>query len=291
METLPFLLLGLGFLASLIAGILYVVAGFRESTLWGVLNLLVPGAQLVFTFVHWHAAKTAFAGTLVGGVLVVAGILQLPALMRSPTGPLAALVQAAEAGGVPPLPLPGSAPAIGGDDLTAQIDRMREEIGNQYGKIEEEGKALQAVYAALEAKRGALSGTGSPAVSAFNREAADYKARTGAWQEAKRALAARQGELSELLARRAEGAATALPSARGKEVVVYSTSWCPACKVAKSYFASRGIPFREVDVERSPEGAAEFQRYGGNGVPLIVIGGRTVRGFDQNEVERLLKAQ
>jgi len=77
-------------------------------------------------------------------------------------------------------------------------------------------------------------------------------------------------------------------SARFKPVVMYTTSHCPYCKQAKSYFTKRGVPFREVDIEMSSSGEAEYKRLGGNGVPLIMVGGTKVEGFDEKELDRLL---
>ncbi|MEP6671484.1 MAG: glutaredoxin family protein [Chthoniobacter sp.] len=76
--------------------------------------------------------------------------------------------------------------------------------------------------------------------------------------------------------------------AQGKQVVMYTTSHCPYCKQAKTYLTQRGIPFREVDIEASGVGKLEYQRLGGNGVPLIMVGGTKVEGFDEKELNRLL---
>ncbi|MDR3401374.1 MAG: glutaredoxin family protein [Chthoniobacter sp.] len=77
-------------------------------------------------------------------------------------------------------------------------------------------------------------------------------------------------------------------SARFKPVVMYTTSHCPYCKQAKAYLTRRGVPFREVDIEASGVGKLEYQRLGGNGVPLIMVGGTKVEGFDEQELNRLL---
>ncbi len=51
--------------------------------------------------------------------------------------------------------------------------------------------------------------------------------------------------------------------AQFKPVVMYTTSHCPYCRQAKAYLARRGIPFREVDIEASSSGEAEYRRLGG----------------------------
>ena len=75
---------------------------------------------------------------------------------------------------------------------------------------------------------------------------------------------------------------------RGEAITMFSTSWCPHCKRAKSYFAQKGVSFREVDIEASDSGRREFEQYGGSGVPLIIVGERRMRGFDAGAMDRLL---
>lgn len=74
-------------------------------------------------------------------------------------------------------------------------------------------------------------------------------------------------------------------------VVMYSTSWCPHCKRARAYFAQNGIAYQDVDVEKSEAGKRDFAALGGGGVPLILVGGKAMRGFDPARMEQLLKRQ
>jgi glutaredoxin len=75
---------------------------------------------------------------------------------------------------------------------------------------------------------------------------------------------------------------------RSSAVTMFSTSWCPHCKRAKAYFAQKGVSYREVDIEASDAGRREFAGYGGSGVPLIIVGGQRMRGFDAGAMDRLL---
>jgi glutaredoxin len=75
---------------------------------------------------------------------------------------------------------------------------------------------------------------------------------------------------------------------RASAVTMFSTSWCPHCKRAKSYFAQKGVSYREVDIEASDAGRREFAEYGGSGVPLIIVGEQRMRGFDAGAMDRLL---
>ena len=77
------------------------------------------------------------------------------------------------------------------------------------------------------------------------------------------------------------------PAARTKRprVVMYSTSWCPSCKTARRFFASRGVKYVDYDVEKDKQAAQQYaalqQRNGlrRGVVPLIVIDGRVFQGF------------
>ena len=71
-------------------------------------------------------------------------------------------------------------------------------------------------------------------------------------------------------------------------VTLYSTSWCGACKQAKAFLNQHGIAYLEYDVEKSDEGRQQFVALGGRGVPLIVIDGTVIKGFNPVEMKRLL---
>jgi glutaredoxin-like YruB-family protein len=84
----------------------------------------------------------------------------------------------------------------------------------------------------------------------------------------------------------------ALPALAGPpSVELYVTSWCPYCKKAASYFKSKGIPFKEMDVEKDAAAATRFQKYGARGVPLVVIDGKPIAGYSIEEYERALSGK
>ena len=72
-------------------------------------------------------------------------------------------------------------------------------------------------------------------------------------------------------------------------VLMYSTAWCGYCKKARQYFRRNHIPFRELDIEKSSSAKRSFDNYGSGGVPLIVIGQKTMRGFSASRFENLYK--
>ena len=72
------------------------------------------------------------------------------------------------------------------------------------------------------------------------------------------------------------------------EVVLYSTAWCGACNKARAFLKRQGVAYTEFDVEKSAEGRRRFEALGGRGVPLMVIDGTTLIGYNPGEMTRLL---
>lgn len=64
-------------------------------------------------------------------------------------------------------------------------------------------------------------------------------------------------------------------------VVMYATAWCPYCARARAYFKRTNTAYVEHDIERSADAHAEFRRLGGRGVPLILVGGEKLPGFNE----------
>jgi glutaredoxin len=71
-------------------------------------------------------------------------------------------------------------------------------------------------------------------------------------------------------------------------VKMYATSWCPYCAKARAYFARRNIAYVEVDIEKSREGRAEYDKLGARGVPVILVGARRMNGFSEARLSQLL---
>lgn len=78
-------------------------------------------------------------------------------------------------------------------------------------------------------------------------------------------------------------------TARVAAVRMFVTQSCPYCKKAKAYLNKRGTPFEELDIERSRRAKAEYERLGGKGVPVTLVGGQRINGFDAEELEQILK--
>lgn len=82
--------------------------------------------------------------------------------------------------------------------------------------------------------------------------------------------------------------AMAVASAEQPEVVLYSTSWCGYCKMARDFFAANGIRYTERDIEQSSAALQEHKKLGGRGVPLIVVGDGVVKGWNEQALRQML---
>ena len=85
---------------------------------------------------------------------------------------------------------------------------------------------------------------------------------------------------------------TGMPAAGAAkaQVKMLATSWCGYCARARAYLNSRGIPFEELDVEKSAQGKQEYRALKGRGVPIILVGDQRMNGYDQARLEGMLRA-
>lgn len=78
---------------------------------------------------------------------------------------------------------------------------------------------------------------------------------------------------------------------KGRRVVMYSAPWCGVCKKAKQYFAEKNIAYTEYDIESSARAKADFEKIGGRGVPVILVGKSRMNGFSAGGFEQLYYGQ
>lgn len=63
-------------------------------------------------------------------------------------------------------------------------------------------------------------------------------------------------------------------------VTVYSSSWCPDCRVAKRFLTKHNIVFTEIDIETTPGAADEVvKQTGKRAIPQFVIDGEWVQPY------------
>lgn len=264
-------LLGWGF--GIYGGILLLVRAFRTSIAWGLVTLLVPLGNLIFIFTHWLDGRRPLVAWGLSLVLLAGGVCTSPNPMKMLAGLHAVPASAAEQ----------SDPSA---ELDAQINRVRDESGRLQQEVDSETQSLVPIYNGLAKKRAALKAGDHAATAAFNRDAAAYTARKKQLDAMRGQLSLNETELPDLLAKRA---ALAESSRKARSITIYGTSWCPACKAAREYFQSKGIAYQDIDVEQNADGAQEFRRRGGSGVPMIVINGEQMTGFDQGWVDSHLQ--
>jgi mycoredoxin len=73
-------------------------------------------------------------------------------------------------------------------------------------------------------------------------------------------------------------------------VVVYTTSWCPHCREAKAWMASRGISYEERDIEASTDNDVMLKEINPRGgVPTFDVDGDVMVGFSAGSLASLLQ--
>ena len=74
-----------------------------------------------------------------------------------------------------------------------------------------------------------------------------------------------------------------------KKVVIYSTPTCPYCKRAKDYLSRKGIAYTDYNVAADRDKAKEMvEKTGQMGVPVILVDDKSVVGFNQALLDKLL---
>lgn len=72
-------------------------------------------------------------------------------------------------------------------------------------------------------------------------------------------------------------------------VDIYTTPTCGYCHQAKKFFTERGIQYFEYDVSRDADARERMVNLTDQmGVPVIVIDGQVIIGFDRMRIEKLL---
>lgn len=79
-----------------------------------------------------------------------------------------------------------------------------------------------------------------------------------------------------------------------KEVLIYSTTTCPYCKMLKDYLTEKGVEFKNIFVDQDETAAQKMiQESGQMGVPVTRITDESgkvehVLGFDKHRINQLL---
>lgn len=79
-----------------------------------------------------------------------------------------------------------------------------------------------------------------------------------------------------------------LPGPDSKEVVLYSTAWCPYCNMLREKFDALNVSYIEYDIEQSIVARLKHLSLGGIGVPLTLIGDDVIKGYNQELISSKL---
>lgn len=74
-----------------------------------------------------------------------------------------------------------------------------------------------------------------------------------------------------------------------KEIIIYSTDSCSHCQSVKAYLDRKGFSYEDKNVQSDKTARQELMDKGYHGVPIIVIGGVDVVGFDKEKIDQLLE--
>ncbi len=72
------------------------------------------------------------------------------------------------------------------------------------------------------------------------------------------------------------------------KVVLFTGATCPWCERAKQYLRQNNIRFHEVNAAKNPRAQRELERRKIRGVPVLLIKGQAIVGFDKPKIDRLL---
>jgi len=76
---------------------------------------------------------------------------------------------------------------------------------------------------------------------------------------------------------------------KAKKIIIYSTPTCHFCDLAKDFFKEKGFKYTEFNVGSDLIKRKEMvEKSGQMGVPVIEIDGKIIKGFDEDEISRVL---
>ncbi len=67
-------------------------------------------------------------------------------------------------------------------------------------------------------------------------------------------------------------------------ITLFTATWCGYCDKLKERLAASDVPFVEYDIETSPQGKMYYDENNFEGVPVIVVDGATIAGYDMNKM-------
>jgi glutaredoxin len=74
-------------------------------------------------------------------------------------------------------------------------------------------------------------------------------------------------------------------------IVMYCTSWCPACRRARAWFNARNLNYIEIDIDNNPAASAQVKKWnnGNRSTPTFDIDGTIFNDFDERKLTEAVK--
>ena len=76
-------------------------------------------------------------------------------------------------------------------------------------------------------------------------------------------------------------------SAHNGQAILYATDWCGYCAKARKLMNDNNIDYFEYDIEKSQEGNSQYEALGGKGIPVLLINGEVVKGYNPDKILKL----
>ncbi|WP_049722178.1 glutaredoxin family protein [Gilvimarinus polysaccharolyticus] len=73
----------------------------------------------------------------------------------------------------------------------------------------------------------------------------------------------------------------------GGQVILYATDWCGYCAKARKLMIENNIQYVEYDIEKSQKGREQYDSLGGRGIPVLLINGEVVKGYNPDRILKL----
>ncbi|QJR13589.1 glutaredoxin family protein [Usitatibacter palustris] len=87
----------------------------------------------------------------------------------------------------------------------------------------------------------------------------------------------------------ASRARNAIVATADADVILYATDWCGYCRATRKFLDDKGIAYVEFDIEKNEEGARQYKALNVRGVPILLVKGNVVQGYDPDGILAALK--
>lgn len=74
-----------------------------------------------------------------------------------------------------------------------------------------------------------------------------------------------------------------------KQIEIYSSNTCGYCDTAKDYFKKNNLEYIEYNISEDATSRKRLMEMGYMSVPVILIEGEEVLGFDKDKIDKILK--